>query len=74
MDEETKRRLGVAMAALDGAMDEVETVKKYMALLGDMTDIQAQADMREIISDELNHIERFMNVFVEASGIAPAEE
>ena len=45
-----------------------------MALLGDMTDIQAQADMREIISDELNHIERFMNVFVEASGIAPAEE
>ena len=74
MDEETKGRLGVAMAALVGAMDEVETVKKYMALLGDMTDIQAQADMREIISDELNHIERFMNVFVEASGIAPAEE
>ena len=30
MDEETKGRLGVAMAALDGAMDEVETVKKYM--------------------------------------------
>ena len=74
MDEETKGRLGVAMAALDGAMDEGETVKKYMALLGDMTDIQAPADMREIISDELNHIERFMNVFVEASGIAPAEE
>ena len=74
MDEETKGRLGVAMSALDVSMDEVETVKKYMALLGDMTDIQAQADMREIISDELNHIERFMNVFVEASGIAPAEE
>ena len=71
MDE---TRLAEAMAALEGTLDEVETVKKYMALLADMTDNQAQADMREIIADELEHVERFMNIFVEASGIAPAED
>lgn len=71
MDE---TRLAEAMAALEGALDEVETVKKYMALLADMTDNQAQADMREIIADELEHVERFMNIFVEASGISPSED
>lgn len=71
MDE---TRLAEAMAALEGTLDEVETVKKYMALLADMTDNQAQADMREIIADELEHVERFMNIFVEASGIAPSED
>lgn len=71
MDE---TRLAEAMAALEGTLDEVETVKKYMALLADMTDNQAQADMREIIADELEHIERFMNIFVEASGISPSED
>ena len=71
MDE---TRLAEAMAALEGTLDEVETVKKYMVLLADMTDNQAQADMREIIADELEHVERFMNIFIEASGIAPAED
>lgn len=71
MDE---TRLAEAMAALEGTLDEVETVKKYMALLADMTDNQAQADMREIIADELEHVERFMNIFIEASGIAPSED
>lgn len=71
MDE---TRLAEAMAALEGTLDEVETVKKYMVLLADMTDNQAQADMREIIADELEHVERFMNIFVEASGIAPSED
>lgn len=71
MDE---TRLAEAMAALEGTLDEVETVKKYMALLADMTDNQAQADMREIIADELEHVERFMNIFVEASGISPSED
>lgn len=71
MDE---TRLAEAMAALEGTLDEVETVKKYMALLADMTDNQAQADMREIIADELEHVERFMNIFIEASGISPSED
>lgn len=71
MDE---TRLAEAMAALEGTLDEVETVKKYMVLLADMTDNQAQADMREIIADELEHVERFMNIFIEASGIAPSED
>lgn len=71
MDE---TRLAEAMAALEGTLDEVETVKKYMVLLADMPDNQAQADMREIIADELEHVERFMNIFVEASGISPSED
>ena len=71
MDE---TRLAEAMAALEGTLDEVETVKKYMVLLADMTDNQAQADMREIIADELEHVERFMNIFIEASGISPSED
>lgn len=71
MDE---TRLAEAMAALEGTLDEVETVKKYMVLLADMPDNQAQADMREIIADELEHVERFMNIFIEASGISPSED
>ena len=67
-------KLAEAIAALDGTLDEVETVKKYMTLLADMTDARAQADLREIIADELEHVERFINIFIEASGIAPTEE
>ena len=63
-----------AKEMLFGAVDEVNTIIKYTDILNTLTDSQDIAELREIISDELNHIERFVLAYVRLSGISIAEE
>lgn len=75
MDEETKRRLGMAMEAAQSAADECTTIREYTVRLKaalENGDEETAAQYREIISDELNHTYRFlMRIYTPMTGIEP---
>ena len=70
MDENLEQ----AKALMRVVIDESETVVKYTEILQALTDENAKAQLREIISDELNHIERATLEYARLSGIGIAEE
>lgn len=78
MDEETKRRFGVAMEAAQSAADECVTIREYTVRLEaalENDDEEAAAQYREIISDELNHAYRFlMRIYTPMTGIEPGTD
>ena len=71
MDEQTIMQ---AQSAMRGVVDEAETVIKYTEILAKLTDENDKAELREIISDELNHLERFTVLYAKLTGIEIAED
>ncbi len=66
--------LDKAIAVMRGAVDETETIVKYTELLKVVNTPDEVAEVKEIISDELNHIARFINMYVNLTGIEIAED
>ncbi len=66
--------LDKAISAMQGAVDETETIVKYTEMLKVLNTPDEIAEMKEIISDELNHIVRFINMYVNLTGIEIAED
>ena len=66
--------LDKAIAVMRGAVDETETIVKYTELLKVVNTPDEIAEVTEIISDELNHIVRFINMYVNLTGIEIAED
>ena len=71
MDEQTIMQ---AQSAMRGVVDAAETVIKYTEILAQLTDENDKAELREIISDELNHLERFTVLYAKLTGIEIAED
>lgn len=70
--------LEIAKLAMDGMKDEADTVIKYTEMLKSFTELGASeeviAQLKEIISDELNHIQNFGAIYTVYSGINPSED
>lgn len=66
--------LDKAITAMQGAEDETATIVKYTGMLKTLNTAEEIAEMKEIISDELNHIVRFIEMYVKLSGIEIAED
>ena len=74
-----KDKLEAAAIAMSGVADEAKTIEKYTRDLQNLLELMPEAEeiykqYREIISDELNHIERFCEIYVNLTGIAFAED
>lgn len=63
-----------ACNALGGAIDELSTIRNYFNIMQGSTSEVEKAKYAEIIADELNHVEVFVNIFIEKSGIQPKED
>lgn len=68
MDEQM---LITALDAMQSASEEADTIKKYTERMYRAVSEEDKAQYREIISDELNHIERFAEIYVRLTGIEP---
>lgn len=60
--------------ALQGVIDEAQTVQRYIRQASIVENDTVIDTYREIISDELNHMVRFIKMFVDMTGIEVAEE
>lgn len=77
-----KARLKKSIVFIDGTIDELETIKTYIeqiTSLEETANIEAindneKSQYEEIIGDELDHVSRFLTMFVDASGINPNGE
>lgn len=68
-----------SITMLNGAVDELSAVRVYVSQLIEMSERGELSDellskYKEIIGDELNHLEIFMSEFVSASGMSPKAE
>ncbi len=63
-----------ALSMMQGALDEASTILTYTRIYQTLSDANAIAEMKEIISDELNHIERFVVSYAKLIGIEIAED
>lgn len=63
-----------AIEAMRSARDECETVAVYLERMTDpQTGEAVQAQYREVIADELNHVLRFIfNIVVPLTGVEPS--
>lgn len=77
-----KEKLKKSIVFIDGAIDELETIKTYIeqiTSLEETANVEAindneKSQYEEIIGDELDHVSRFLTMFVDASGINPNGE
>lgn len=77
-----KAKLKKSIVFIDGAIDEMETIKTYIeqiTSLEETANVEAinedeKRQYDEIIGDELDHVSRFLTMFVDASGINPNGE
>lgn len=53
----------LASVFADGARQEAETVSNYMLILSQITDEYLISQLKEIIADENNHIDRFRDCY-----------
>lgn len=75
-------KLKKSVVFLNGAIDEITTIRTY---IDQITGLEAAEDVEkideaekanyaEIIGDELDHVSRFLTMFVETSGINASED
>lgn len=75
-------KLKKSVVFLNGAIDEITTIRTY---IDQITGLEATEDVEgideaekanyaEIIGDELDHVSRFLTMFVETSGINANED
>lgn len=60
--------------ALQGVIDEAQTVQRYIRQASIVENDTVIDTYREIISDELNHMVRFIKMFVDMTGIEVSED
>lgn len=67
----------IARMIAEDAADEASTIAKYTVTLGELIaegKEEDAANLREIISDELNHLAKFAGMYVSLTGIEVSEE
>ena len=73
--EDNEKTLQQASIVLNGAVDEISTVQKYLSALMELlreppaNAEEIKAQYAEIISDEFNHLVRFTGLAVDMLGI-----
>lgn len=59
----------IAIRLADSVADEANTIAKYTAYMKDNADENVNAQYKEVVSDELNHLFRFALEYAKESGI-----
>lgn len=75
-------KLKKSVVFLNGAIDEITTIRTYIDQITGLEvaedvekiDEAEKANYAEIIGDELDHVSRFLTMFVETSGINANED
>lgn len=75
-------KLKKSVVFLNGAIDEITTIRTYIDQITGLEvaedvekiDEAEKANYAEIIGDELDHVSRFLTMFVETSGINANDE
>lgn len=75
-------KLKKSVVFLNGAIDEITTIRTYIEQITGLEaaedvegiDETEKANYAEIIGDELDHVSRFLTMFVETSGINANED